>query len=241
MTLSTGSETEQRRARIVETARRAGVLTRQQLELLAYEGVIQESDFDAFVAAHPRTVSQEEVGFELPDLITSAGSPELTYYEAIGQVLSRIGSELSPISRTLSELDPMNLGWFAEDRADALIADLTTAVLVIRNQSLYSILDEDSASAIGARVTVIATEGTAFSFSTAYADAFQVWLTSVANTELPNLAIAKWVIRRSGERSLNTQVVGENPLLEVIVAQKLVYCAFCIWHALAENTTLVPD
>ena len=238
------NDDEARRARVMETARRAGLLTRVQLEMLAYEGSVSEENFDALIAAHPQTVSQDETGFVIPEFSKSASPRRLTYLQAMKSVVSSIAKNLLPWTRTLSKIDPMNLGLFTRDAPDVLANDLIVAILLIRNQALYHILDEGTATKIHACAVLAlldTTDETAIATHDKYDQLLRVWLGAMVDLDLPNLAVAKWILRQSGERTGNSELLQENRLCEVILAEKLVHTCFCAWHAVTETTTLCPD
>jgi hypothetical protein len=138
----------------------------------------------------------------------------------------------------------MNLGLFTRDSPDVLANDLIAAILLIRNQSLYHLFDEGTATKIHACAVLALldrTEKTAIATHATYDQLFRVWLGAMVDLELPNLAVAKWILHQSGERTRNSELLKENPLCEVILAEKLVHTCFCEWHAVTETTTLCPD
>jgi hypothetical protein len=238
------NDDDARRAREMEGARRAALLTRVQLEILAYEGSVSEEHFDALIAAHPQTVSHDETGFVTPEFSRPASPLRLTYIQAMKSVVSAIKMTLFPWTRTLSEIDPMNLGMFTRDSPDVLANDLIAAILLIRNQALYHLFDEATATKIHACAVLVlldTTDKTAIATHATYDQLSRVWNGAMVDLDLPNLAVARWIVNQSGLRTCKLELLLENPICEVILAKKLVHTCFCAWHAVTETTTLCPD
>ena len=97
---------------IKEAARRAGVLLREQLELLLAEGSISLQDLTAVVEHHPLTVSRDAVSVSVPQKNPSFSLQHLTYLEAAVGLLDKIGRAYSEADNIIDRLDPMKLGWF---------------------------------------------------------------------------------------------------------------------------------
>ena len=115
---------------------------------------------------------------------------------------------------------------------------------MIRNQALYHLFDEGTATKIhGYAVLALldTTEKTAIATHTTYDELFRVWRESMIGRDLPNLAIAKWILNQSGVRTSKLDLLLENPFYEVVMAEKLVHTCFCAWHSVTETTTLCPD
>jgi len=238
------NDDEARRARAMEGARRAGLLTRVQLEMLAYEGSVSEENFDELIAAHPQTVAQDETGFVIPEFTKPAAPLRLTYFQAMKSIVDAITNNIFPWTHTLSQIDPMNMGLFTGDSPDVLANDLIAAILLIRNQSLYHLFDEDIATKIHACAVLALLDTanrTAIDTYNQYDQLSRVWLEAMAGRDLPNLAVARWILNQSGVRTNSLELLLENPFYEVIMAEKLVHTCFCAWHSVTETTTLCPE
>jgi len=138
----------------------------------------------------------------------------------------------------------MELGLFTRYSPDVLANDLVAAILMIRNKSLYHLFDEATATNIHACAVLVlldTIDTSAIATYATYDQLYRVWLGAMADLDLPNLAVAKWVLHQSGERTRNSALLEENPLCEVILAEKLVNTCFCAWHGVTETATLCQD
>lgn len=224
-----------------EFARRAAVLTRVQLERQVYEGSLSEADFEALVAAHPRSVAQVEQGPDLPSTSINVPRGHLSFYEATSEVLTYVARGLSPWGKTAAELDPLNFGWVAADNRERLCSDVLVSTFVMRNRALYELLDKPFAIQADAQAPMVLLDRVGGDSTAVYDELYRLWDQAVAEREIPQWKVAEWLLVRSAKRSGSTACDSQNPLLQVIVSEKLVNNGLCVWAEIMEHAQLTID
>lgn len=219
-----------------EFVRRTTVMTRAHLQILRSEGALKASEFDRIVRNHPRTICQDELkGGGIPQGLRTmepTGSTR-SFEEAHSEVAAFIATRLEPWPRTFERLN--GLGVFSRINQLALVKNLLFATHFLRNQSLYGLLEENTAAQVEA------------SYMRAYSspserdspDTLDVlkyyqklkadWLRALACGDPPQESIAAEVLRRCDVRS-DPEPSGRYFVMQVLVADLVVQTAPFVWH-----------
>lgn len=218
-------------------------LLRSQLDFLNKEGAIQDDDYIRLLATHRRTVGQES------DSQTSVQQDDvppgsLKSYDAIRQILGEICSSLLPWSEIMEKLDVMkkldatSIGIFERDNPELLSKDILTAVLLIRNQSLYSIYEVGIAIKIETKSYLVVDSELGEDALDFYHELKLSWMEAIATDELPQRVVARRVLERSQQRSGITNEF--QPLNEVVMANLLTITEIGAWHQISQVWEIIP-
>ena len=233
------SESAARLDRIKETARRAGVLTRGHLELLCKEGALSQRDVSRIVAAHPRTIAQHPPNIQLPTVNQQAKRIESTHTELIRDLLARTAQSFTKWENTLQRIDPLKRSPFRKDDREEVLLDLVAAVLLLRNQSLYSLFSEKEACAIEVKSFDLIHSVLDPQRGQLYDILKQQWLRAVATDEVPQQILSATLLARSFSRQgLQHQ---ETPFLELGISDELVNSAYFYWRQISNTVDLQPE
>ena len=225
--------------RIKETTRRAGVLVREQLELLRAEGSISLQDLTAIVEHHPRTVSRDAVSVSVPQKNPSFSAQHLTYLEVAEGLLGRVGRAYSEPDKIIDRLDPMKFGKFDGTNIGDLLPDLIVGTVLTRNQALYGLYSDDESGKIEARSGVVILDTLGRVQSKLYDLLKQTWLLSLAEHDVPQLAISAILIRRDCER--NNKEYAVKPLQEIAISELIVNTCWFYWPTMKQCAVLTQD
>ena len=222
--------------RIKEVARRAGIMTRGHLELLRHEGALSQEDVNRIVAAHSRTVAQQPPHIQVPTVNQQAERIQGTYTETIRDLLARIAQSFAGWENTLQRLDPMKQSPFRSDDREEVASDLIAAVLLMRNQSLFSLFSEEEALAIEAKSYTLIHSLLDQQRGQLYDLLKRQWLDAVATDEVPQQVLSATLLHRSFSRQ--EKQPQENPLLEMGMSEELVNTAYFYWPLISNGVEL---
>lgn len=224
-------------AGIKETARRAAVLVRTQLESLRVEGSLSSDDVKRISDRHPRSVGGVPLEVAVPQRNLDFRAVQMTYLEATQGLLARVARRFSDPAKTLAELDPLGVGWFSGINPSPLLMDLVLATVLVRNRALDSHFSDSAA--IEARTAAVVLDLLGNEALAFYDEALKVWLLSVADATVPQLVLGRAVMQRSYQAS--DQAYEENPLKEIAIAEMLVSTEWYFWATMAVCAELEPD
>jgi hypothetical protein len=218
---------------IKEVWRRAMRMQRQHLEYLLQEGCIDETQLDNIVTGHRSTIADD-----YEPLLLSQAKPDyelqnFSYLEAAEGLFSQIAGELLPWNQTLEKLDPRHFGWFEKTSNEKLSIDLTVLTIFLRSQSLEHHFPEISLE-LEAEVTSFIIDRIGSDSLNFYLQLKQEWLRSLSVFENPLTSLAQSL------QSRNCPWIGEDPLLELTIADIAIKNSWCFWGKMKMVGNLIP-